>query len=202
MVGITTRRCNCFHGVFAGTDKSTGMLDSEVDEDVVWRFFGVFFETSTEVKRRYIGHCRKFLKRITLAWILLHHVTYRRYCLACVLLFPRVFYFFIDHPGCQLPTEPGWELYDLQKDPEETTNVYAEPSCADYCRMKGWILPLDFYLRDNRAVPGSCNNYIPACHTTYRHCEMEVRSGCSPESMSGQPGLIAVGYLHRLCEGG
>lgn len=29
------------------------------------------------------------------------------------------------------PSPPGWELYDLQRDPKETQNVYADPSYAD-----------------------------------------------------------------------
>ena len=33
-------------------------------------------------------------------------------------------------PECAVPTAPGWELYDLQADPEETTNVYEDPSYA------------------------------------------------------------------------
>ena len=40
-----------------------------------------------------------------------------------------------DH--CRVPTDPGWELYDLEKDPLETTNVYADPAYAeDVKRLK------------------------------------------------------------------
>ena len=33
-------------------------------------------------------------------------------------------------PGKQAPTKPGWELYDLEKDPLELKNVYADPAYA------------------------------------------------------------------------
>ncbi|WP_233231581.1 sulfatase family protein [Tichowtungia aerotolerans] len=35
------------------------------------------------------------------------------------------------HPDCQKNTDPGFELYDLKKDPFETTNVYDDPAYLD-----------------------------------------------------------------------
>jgi arylsulfatase A-like enzyme len=41
------------------------------------------------------------------------------------------------------PTPPGWELYDLRKDPHEMRNVYADPACADTARrLKAELLRL------------------------------------------------------------
>lgn len=34
----------------------------------------------------------------------------------------------------QKPTQPGWELYDLRKDPQETANVYGKAEYADVTR--------------------------------------------------------------------
>jgi N-acetylglucosamine-6-sulfatase len=37
----------------------------------------------------------------------------------------------LDAPGARVAaTRPGWELYDLRKDPEEARNVYGQPTYA------------------------------------------------------------------------
>ena len=36
-----------------------------------------------------------------------------------------------DAPHCLEPTDPGWELYDIEADPLETTNRYGDPAYAD-----------------------------------------------------------------------
>jgi N-acetylglucosamine-6-sulfatase len=33
------------------------------------------------------------------------------------------------------PTPPGWELYDLEKDPQELKNVYKDPAYAETVRQ-------------------------------------------------------------------
>lgn len=44
---------------------------------------------------------------------------------------------------CEENTEPGWELYDLEKDPEETTNVYNDPAyAADVAELKKQLMDL------------------------------------------------------------
>ncbi len=50
----------------------------------------------------------------------------------------------LDAVGAQpTPTEPHWELYDLNKDPHEMNNVYADPSYADVVtRLKGELKQL------------------------------------------------------------
>lgn len=41
------------------------------------------------------------------------------------------------------PTPPGWELYDLQNDPEELHNVYNDPACAEVVQaMKDDLLTM------------------------------------------------------------
>jgi arylsulfatase A-like enzyme len=35
-----------------------------------------------------------------------------------------------DHDDCKIPTDPGFELYDLVKDPFENKNVYSDPAYA------------------------------------------------------------------------
>jgi arylsulfatase A-like enzyme len=41
----------------------------------------------------------------------------------------------LDAPGAlKTPTQPGWELYDLRKDPSETNNVYGQRQYADIAR--------------------------------------------------------------------
>ena len=45
--------------------------------------------------------------------------------------------------GSFKPTPPGWELYDLQKDPKEINNVYNDPSySAEVKRLKNRLLEL------------------------------------------------------------
>lgn len=47
------------------------------------------------------------------------------------------------------PTEPGWELYDLAKDPREMDNVYRDPSYADtVAQLKDTLLRLKERLGD------------------------------------------------------
>ncbi len=36
-----------------------------------------------------------------------------------------------DAPHCLEPTDPGWELYDIEADPLETTNRYGDPAYAE-----------------------------------------------------------------------
>src|SRR5688500_16340655 len=41
----------------------------------------------------------------------------------------------LDAAGAQkTPTTPGWELYDLRKDPEELRNVFHDPAYAETAR--------------------------------------------------------------------
>lgn len=47
------------------------------------------------------------------------------------------------------PTTPGWELYDLEKDPQEMDNVYRDPAYADTVRrLKSRLLRLKETLGD------------------------------------------------------
>ena len=48
----------------------------------------------------------------------------------------------LDAPGAlEEPTQPGWELYDLRRDPHELRNVYADPRYADVVlRLKKELL--------------------------------------------------------------
>jgi len=47
------------------------------------------------------------------------------------------------------PTEPGWELYDLQKDPRELDNVYGDPEYAEVVdRLKERLLEMKKKLGD------------------------------------------------------
>ena len=50
----------------------------------------------------------------------------------------------LDASGAQkTPTTPGWELYDLRKDPHELRNVYADPAYAGTVqRLKQELLRL------------------------------------------------------------
>ena len=51
------------------------------------------------------------------------------------------------------PSTPGWELYDLQEDPNETKNVYDDPSYAQVVdRLKRRLLELteEYDYRDER----------------------------------------------------
>ena len=44
---------------------------------------------------------------------------------------------------CDVPTDPGFELYDLKKDPLETTNVYGDPAYAETVKeLKRQLLDL------------------------------------------------------------
>lgn len=52
-------------------------------------------------------------------------------------------------PDCDSPTEPGFELYDLQKDPFETTNVFAHPAYKDVAeRLKTELLQIKAFYGD------------------------------------------------------
>jgi len=47
------------------------------------------------------------------------------------------------------PTPPGWELYDLEKDPLETHNVYRDPHYAEVVKkLKKELLRLKKELGD------------------------------------------------------
>jgi arylsulfatase A-like enzyme len=50
----------------------------------------------------------------------------------------------LDAPGAKAPpTQPGWELYDLRKDPHEMNNVYDDPAYAQVVKdMKAELLRL------------------------------------------------------------
>lgn len=42
-----------------------------------------------------------------------------------------IYYYGVSRDGVAPATPPGWELYDLKKDPQELVNVYDEPSYAN-----------------------------------------------------------------------
>ncbi len=49
----------------------------------------------------------------------------------------------------QKPTPPGWELYDLKKDPQEMRNVYNDPAYAKVIKkLKAELLRLKEKLGD------------------------------------------------------
>ena len=51
--------------------------------------------------------------------------------------------------GPYVPTQPGWELYDCEKDPEEMNNVYDDPAYADVKKeLKARLLELKEELGD------------------------------------------------------
>lgn len=54
-------------------------------------------------------------------------------------------------------TPPGWELYDLTKNPQELRNMYGNPSCADVRdRLKQQFADL-------RKSVGDDGSHYPAC---------------------------------------
>jgi arylsulfatase A-like enzyme len=57
----------------------------------------------------------------------------------------------LDAPGAlQKPTTPGWELYDLRKDPQEMRNVYSDPGYAETARqLKAELLRLKEKIGDS-----------------------------------------------------
>ncbi len=59
------------------------------------------------------------------------------------------------HPDCDVPTEPGWELYDLRKDPKETTNVHSDPAYT------GVIAELRHLLGERKAFYGDTDENYP-----------------------------------------
>ena len=62
--------------------------------------------------------------------------------------------------GCDMDggnqTPPGWELYDLEKDPHEVSNVYDDPAYADV------VLKLKKQLAEKREAVGDTDEEFPA----------------------------------------
>ena len=56
----------------------------------------------------------------------------------------------LDAPGAKpQATQPGWELYDMRKDPHEMVNVYDDPAYADHVRrLKSELLSLKHDIGD------------------------------------------------------
>ena len=72
----------------------------------------------------------------------------------------KLIYFYndpLDQPGAQGPSDPPeWELYDLEADPFETTNVYGDPAYAGVVAdLTAELARLQFEVGDEPYRPGS-----------------------------------------------
>ncbi|MCX7012964.1 MAG: sulfatase, partial [Candidatus Sumerlaeota bacterium] len=67
-----------------------------------------------------------------------------------------IFFYGVNYKGGGIPTPPGWEFYDLEKDPEEMNNAYGDPAYASVIAdLKQKILAL-------REKYGETDNNYPA----------------------------------------
>jgi len=68
----------------------------------------------------------------------------------------KLIFFYACNTKGENRTPPGWELYDLKKDPHETNNVYDDPAYADVVKR------LKARLRDLRTRIGDTDEAYPA----------------------------------------
>ncbi len=78
----------------------------------------------------------------------------------------KLIYYYADALG-QLgaiddPKEPEWELFDLEKDPQEMNSVYYDPAYADVAaELTAELERLQTKVKDEPYVPGKMPTYIP-----------------------------------------
>lgn len=72
-----------------------------------------------------------------------------------------IYYYGCNYDG-GYQTPPGWELYDLEKDPLETRNLYHDPDSADLVRS------MKKQLAETRARVGDDGTHFPECEKIVR----------------------------------
>ncbi len=95
---------------------------------------------------------------------LAHHGVYAHYGVRTQRY--KLIYYYADALG-QLgaiddPKEPEWELFDLEKDPQELNSVYHDPAYADVvAELTAELDRLQAKVKDEPYVPGKMPTYIP-----------------------------------------